>query len=191
MLAAKRLFARRGFHNTSISDIKKDTGLPVGSIYTYFNSKDDILLSLIAEGWQALYEKVNAGFSTASSLDARIKILTEVFFTDLVRDTDLIAILLTEAIELTGIAEKLDLLMELVIQLLPQTPSGKTVTGELDLVQLRTAVVVYFLGFLNAARLSRAANFGISITDVQAFMEQLIAGSLGYLGVSSQADVPQ
>ena len=45
--AALRLFARQGFHATSIQEIVDDVGMAKGSIYFYFKSKDDLLASIV------------------------------------------------------------------------------------------------------------------------------------------------
>lgn len=41
--AAVELFIRHGYHPTSVRDIARAAGLSVGSVYTYFPSKDSIL----------------------------------------------------------------------------------------------------------------------------------------------------
>jgi AcrR family transcriptional regulator len=41
--ASIRLFARQGYHPTSVRDIARAVGVSVGSVYTYFPSKEDIL----------------------------------------------------------------------------------------------------------------------------------------------------
>ena len=38
MAAAKKVFARKGFHATTIADIAEEAGLAYGSIYWYFDS---------------------------------------------------------------------------------------------------------------------------------------------------------
>ena len=48
MAAAKKVFARNGFHATTIADIAKEAGLAYGSIYWYFDSKDDLFHALMA-----------------------------------------------------------------------------------------------------------------------------------------------
>ena len=45
--AALELFAKRGFHNTSISAIAKAAGVSKGLLYNYYDSKDDLLYQLI------------------------------------------------------------------------------------------------------------------------------------------------
>lgn len=41
--AARRCFARKGFHQTSMQDIVAESGLSPGAIYLYFRSKDEII----------------------------------------------------------------------------------------------------------------------------------------------------
>lgn len=43
--AAERVFARRGFFAARVSEIAKDAGVADGTIYLYFKSKDDLLIS--------------------------------------------------------------------------------------------------------------------------------------------------
>jgi AcrR family transcriptional regulator len=46
--AAKKVFARNGFHDTTIADIAKEAEQAYGSVYWYFDSKDDLFGQLIA-----------------------------------------------------------------------------------------------------------------------------------------------
>ena len=43
--AALRVFARKGFHEATIADVVRESGLSVGAIYTHFRSKDDLFLA--------------------------------------------------------------------------------------------------------------------------------------------------
>ncbi|HEY7051337.1 MAG TPA: TetR family transcriptional regulator [Mycobacterium sp.] len=54
MAAAKTVFARKGFHATTIADVAKQAGLAYGSIYWYFDSKDSLFHALMAVEEQAL-----------------------------------------------------------------------------------------------------------------------------------------
>src|SRR4029453_2432400 len=47
---ATRLFAERGFAGTSLQDVAESMGLKRPALYYYFNSKDELLDRLIAEG---------------------------------------------------------------------------------------------------------------------------------------------
>jgi TetR/AcrR family transcriptional regulator, fatty acid metabolism regulator protein len=46
LVAAKKVFSKEGYHGASISRIAKEAGVGDGTIYLYFNNKEDILISL-------------------------------------------------------------------------------------------------------------------------------------------------
>jgi AcrR family transcriptional regulator len=54
MAAAKKVFARNGFHATTMGDIAKEADLAYGSVYQYFDSKDDLFLALMSAEEYAL-----------------------------------------------------------------------------------------------------------------------------------------
>lgn len=47
--AAFELFATRGYHNTSISQIAKTAGVAKGLIYNYFEKKEDLVLAIVSD----------------------------------------------------------------------------------------------------------------------------------------------
>jgi AcrR family transcriptional regulator len=44
--AAQRCFARKGFHNASMNDVFAEAGLSAGAVYSYFKSKDEIIVAM-------------------------------------------------------------------------------------------------------------------------------------------------
>ena len=50
--AAERLFARRGFFKTGMADIAQASEFAVGSLYQFFNSKDEIYAALMEEKFE-------------------------------------------------------------------------------------------------------------------------------------------
>jgi TetR/AcrR family fatty acid metabolism transcriptional regulator len=56
LASAMRVFASKGFFGAKVSDIAEDAGVADGTIYLYFRSKDDLLISL----FEAQMEKVIA-----------------------------------------------------------------------------------------------------------------------------------
>jgi TetR/AcrR family transcriptional regulator, fatty acid metabolism regulator protein len=62
LAAATQVFARHGFFGAQVADIAREAGVAAGTVYLYFRSKDDLLISIfektmasaIAEGRQAL-----------------------------------------------------------------------------------------------------------------------------------------
>ncbi|MBM3237988.1 TetR/AcrR family transcriptional regulator [Candidatus Poribacteria bacterium] len=47
--AAVKVFAQNGFYNSKVLDIAKEAGVANGTVYLYFPSKDDILISIFEE----------------------------------------------------------------------------------------------------------------------------------------------
>jgi AcrR family transcriptional regulator len=58
LTAAKRLFAERGYHETTIADVARGSGLSYGVVYWYFESKDELFLALMADEGQALRTRI-------------------------------------------------------------------------------------------------------------------------------------
>jgi AcrR family transcriptional regulator len=54
IMAAEKLFAKSGFHGTDVDLIARSAGVSKGSVYNYFDSKDEILMSVIEEGVEEL-----------------------------------------------------------------------------------------------------------------------------------------
>lgn len=66
--AAAGLICRRGYHATSMRDIARATGMLAGSIYYHFESKDELLVAVYAEGVRRIADRVDravAGQTTA------------------------------------------------------------------------------------------------------------------------------
>jgi len=56
--AATKVFAKKGFFHAKVSDIAKEAGVADGTIYLYFENKDDILISLFEEQMQVVLENM-------------------------------------------------------------------------------------------------------------------------------------
>src|SRR5947208_2578022 len=74
--AAERIFARHGFFAAKVADVAKEAGVADGTIYLYFDSKDELLISLFERRMlqvsQALRTAI-AGKSPRDQLRAFIK----------------------------------------------------------------------------------------------------------------------
>jgi TetR/AcrR family fatty acid metabolism transcriptional regulator len=61
--AAERIFARHGFFAAKVSDVAKEAGVADGTIYLYFKSKDDLLISLFERRMQAVNQRLRAAIA--------------------------------------------------------------------------------------------------------------------------------
>lgn len=74
--AAETVFVRDGFLDAKITDITSAAGVSNGSFYTYFDSKEAILMTLISSAVQAVYEAASAPHEMNPSPQARITYVT-------------------------------------------------------------------------------------------------------------------
>jgi AcrR family transcriptional regulator len=174
--AAKMLFSRNGFRGTSISDIVKETGMTVGTIYTYFKSKQEIIRVIVEEGWREIYGRIEKDFAAAREPGERMKILIRRIIPGILTDVDFVNILLTEAAASTRLEEKVEQLTDLVFPLV-RPLVGRRPSFSRD--TLRTALVVIFLGIMSTVRVARTGLLGIDERDVVAFVTTLARESLG------------
>lgn len=179
METAKRLFAERGFGATSVSDIAGAADIPVGSIYTYFSSKEDLIRAIVEEGWADLKQRIESAFSAAPDSEARLRVLVDKFLPELLTDVDFIQILLTEGVAYTRIEEKTAELTSLISGVLgPLLPDADGVTN-FSKEDMKAALFVYFLGVLGAVRLGKTTDLEITSADLLAFLRKSIQSGLG------------
>jgi AcrR family transcriptional regulator len=57
--AAMKLFAQKGYHATSMQEIAENSGLAKGSLYNYFKSKEEIVMSIFSYYYDLLFEKIS------------------------------------------------------------------------------------------------------------------------------------
>jgi len=95
--AAVKAFAEKGFYKTRVSEIARYAGVADGTIYLYFKSKDDILISLFEErmeenlrdlaqaleAYDSALEKLRAFFRLYLSMVDRDPLLAEVLTVEL------------------------------------------------------------------------------------------------------------
>ena len=83
--AAMICFARRGFHQTTMQDVSQAAGISVGLIYRYFESKEQVIATMVSGHLADLQRKLEAGRQARTLFDA----LESVLWCD--RDADVAA----------------------------------------------------------------------------------------------------
>jgi TetR/AcrR family transcriptional regulator, cholesterol catabolism regulator len=71
--AAAKLFAERGYEQTSIGDLSAATGLAAGGIYHYTSSKEDLLIAICDELLDPLLEQARAIAATDASPEDHLR----------------------------------------------------------------------------------------------------------------------
>jgi TetR/AcrR family fatty acid metabolism transcriptional regulator len=75
------VFAKYGYHNSTISLIAKEAGIASGSVYLYYKSKEDLLACIFKNVWELLHKEISALYKRRdlSSID-KIEYLIDLIF---------------------------------------------------------------------------------------------------------------
>lgn len=74
----KRQIRETGYTATTIRSVAKGCGLGIGTVYNYFESKDMLIASFMAEDWMACLEDIRVGIQQATGNEAAMKCVYDV-----------------------------------------------------------------------------------------------------------------
>ena len=94
--AAVRVFARNGFYNSRVSDIAREAGIASGTIYLYFKTKDEILVTLFREKMAAFVALLRADTAREPDPERKIRRLVHLHFEVLEGDPDMAEVVQVE-----------------------------------------------------------------------------------------------
>ena len=94
--AAVRVFARNGYYNSRVSDIAREAGIASGTIYLYFRTKDEILVTLFREKMAAYVAHVRAEIAREPDAVSKIRRLVARHFAVLEDDPDVAEVVQVE-----------------------------------------------------------------------------------------------
>ncbi len=75
--AAIKVFARKGFYATRVSEIAKAAGVADGTIYLYFKNKDDVLVSIFDDRISRLLVVIREESAACATVEERITRVVE------------------------------------------------------------------------------------------------------------------
>ena len=75
--AALRVFMERGFHVTNVSDVAAEAGVSQGTIYWYFESKDELFNATVLEYFAALAQETRSVLAESASASEKLRVLGE------------------------------------------------------------------------------------------------------------------
>jgi len=78
--AALRVFARTGYFNARVSDIAREAGIAAGTIYLYFDTKEEILITLFREKMAGFVETVRQAIAEEHDAVAKLRRLVRLHF---------------------------------------------------------------------------------------------------------------
>jgi TetR/AcrR family fatty acid metabolism transcriptional regulator len=78
--AAIRVFARNGYYNSRVSDIAREAGIASGTIYLYFKTKEEILVTLFRDKMAAFVAQLRREIAGEPDPETKIRRLVGVHF---------------------------------------------------------------------------------------------------------------
>jgi AcrR family transcriptional regulator len=97
--AALEVFARRGFHGSSIDEIAQAAGVSKALIYEHFPSKRDLHVSLLERHVQEIFEALAVAAATSDPGEVRLRAGVDAFLEFVERRRDAFRMLFRDAVE--------------------------------------------------------------------------------------------
>ena len=94
--AAVRVFARKGYYNSRVSDIAREAGIAAGTIYLYFRTKDDILVTLFRDKMADFVDTVRKAIAVEPDAASKVRRLVSLHFRILEDNPDLAEVVQVE-----------------------------------------------------------------------------------------------
>jgi TetR/AcrR family transcriptional regulator, fatty acid metabolism regulator protein len=100
-----KVFARQGFHQSTIAQIAKEAGVADGTIYLYFKNKDDILVQIFSYRTRQVFDRFQAEVEKADNSLDKLRNLIRRHLTEFQRDRDMAVVYLVETHQNSRLAE--------------------------------------------------------------------------------------
>lgn len=75
LLAARRLFVNQGFHSTPTSAIAREASVANGTLFHYFNTKEELINTLYKETKRSFFTITTAGVENEKNIKRKVRLL--------------------------------------------------------------------------------------------------------------------
>ena len=104
--AAIDVFAERGFFNAQVADVARAAGVAAGTVYLYFRSKDDLLVSIFERTMREALAEGRTAVANVRDPDARLRRFARLHLARLGRDRNLAIVFQVELRQSTKFMER-------------------------------------------------------------------------------------
>ena len=104
--AATQVFAERGFFNAQVADVARAAGIAAGTVYLYFRSKDDLLVSIFEKTMREAIDDGRAALAGLTDPVARLRRIARLHLERMGRDRDLAVVFQVELRQSTKFMEQ-------------------------------------------------------------------------------------
>ena len=103
--AAIKVFARQGFHQSTVAQIAREAGVADGTIYLYFKNKDDILVQFFNFKTKQVFDRFRSEVDRVDSSLAKLGVLVRMHLEEFQRDRDMAIVYQVETHQNSRLAE--------------------------------------------------------------------------------------
>ena len=104
--AATQVFARRGFHQAQVADVARAAGIAAGTVYLYFRSKDELLVSIFERTMRETLAEGEATIGEVRDPQERLRRIARLHLERMGRDRDLAVVFQVELRQSTKFMER-------------------------------------------------------------------------------------
>ena len=133
--AAVRVFARKGYHASRVGDIAEEAGVAYGLLYHYFQSKEEVLLTVFRETWRALIETIRSVEQTGDPPREQLRKVAEILLRSWARNPDLVRVLVLEVTRSQHLPGEMDEIVEsfaAIQEIVERGQADGTIRADLD-----------------------------------------------------------
>ncbi len=130
-----RVFARKGYHASRVGDIAEEAGVAYGLLYHYFESKEEVLLTVFRETWRALIETIRSVEQAGDPPREQLRKVAEILLRSWPRDPDLVRVLVLEVTRSQHLAGEMDEIAEsfaAIQEIVERGQADGTIRDDLD-----------------------------------------------------------
>ena len=85
---AEKIFAAKGFHNVTMAEIASASGFSIGSLYQFFEGKENLYTTMISEKLDLMYAEVRKATNAAKDIIDKIETLIDAHLQFIEKNTD-------------------------------------------------------------------------------------------------------
>jgi TetR/AcrR family fatty acid metabolism transcriptional regulator len=144
--AATRVFAQSGFHQSQVADVAKVAGVAAGTVYLYFQSKDDLLVSIFERSMRDVIAEGRAALDGVRDPAERLRRIAHLHLGRLGRDKNLAVVFQVELRQSVKFMERFsETYLQDYLKLIKQTITDGQASGVFRKnISATTATKVFF-----------------------------------------------
>jgi AcrR family transcriptional regulator len=148
---AMHIFAKKGYHETSIRDIIKKAGIKQPTLYYHFGCKEDLYKAILETTFEELYKALEIALKKSKGVKEKLKTLIHLYFSFTKQKPDLGACIysaffsIPRAIEIKKIQALLDKNREIITEVMIQAKEEGMIRKNIDM----NILTYSFMGLIN------------------------------------------